>query len=87
MVQELGGAVDQASPAHAQCPLPVQPASLVDVGRQRQTQVCNNEVLLSMLSEDVTQILREGHSERRETVNTRTAAEITESCQCARLSV
>jgi len=62
MAHELGSAVDEASPAETQCDLPVQPAGRVDGGGQRQTQVSHAGVLLSMLSQDVAHILREGQS-------------------------
>lgn len=64
VVHELGGAVDEASPAHAQRGLPVQPAGLVDDGGQRQTQVGHAGVLPSVLSKGVAQALRAGQSER-----------------------
>lgn len=63
---EFSGAVDQASPTQAQCCLPVQPAGLGDSGSQRQTRVRHTGVLLSVLSQGVTQILGEGQSEGTE---------------------
>lgn len=69
-LHETGGAVGQASHAHAQCDLPVKPAGLVgDVGK-RQIPVSRTSVLLSVLGQDVAQILAEGQSERKETVRT-----------------
>lgn len=68
VLQELGSTVDQPSPAHAQCGLPVQPAGLIDNSGQRQTQVSHAGVLLSMLSQDVAQLLSEGQPESRESV-------------------
>ena len=60
VAEELGGTVDEASPAHAQCGLPVEPAGLIDDGGQRQTQVGCAGVPLSVLSKDVAQVLGEG---------------------------
>lgn len=68
VVHELSCTVNQTSPAHAQCGLLAQPAGLVDGGGQRQIHVSNAGVLLSMLSKDVTQFLREGQSESIKTV-------------------
>lgn len=77
MLHELSGAMDQASPAHAQCGLPVQPTGLVGDGGQRQTHVRHTGVLPSVLSQGVAQILREGESERTQSVKMRAAAQIT----------
>lgn len=79
MVHEVCGAVDQASAAHAQCGLPVQSAGGVDISRQRQTNIGHARVLLSVLSQDVAQILRDSQSAMMRSVTSRAAAEIMET--------
>lgn len=67
LLHQLSSSVGQASPAHAQCALPVRSTAFVHDRGQSQILLFYAGVFQSMLSEDVAQLLREGQSVGRET--------------------